>query len=200
MKCCFHPYLPGNQRQNGQRQKKLKCIGVQYFHNGAYLSANNDQFGMKGKTKYIFTIWPFPSSFMLKPKKGVLGVSRFVLYRNVKKKTESKETQMKNMRCGGVWLKAPSAWLTYIGSLLLTSHSHQHRPAHIHTPYPLLRKLCSLMPHFDSLSSPFPLPRPFHFHPLCHLRVVRYEQYVSESCGAMLEWKIGMNMVPSYDS
>lgn len=42
---------------------------------------------------------------------------------------------MRNMKCGGV--KAPSAWLTYIGSLPLTSHhgfiSNQPRPAHGHT-------------------------------------------------------------------
>lgn len=28
---------------------QLKSLGVQYLHNGEFLSAENDQFGMKGK-------------------------------------------------------------------------------------------------------------------------------------------------------
>lgn len=63
----------------------------------------------------------------------------------------------------GCVVKAPSAWLTYIGSLPLTSHHgssltntgpHTHAcvRAHTHTHilYPSLRRLCSLMPclHF----------------------------------------------------
>lgn len=52
MKCCFHPYLPGDQRQNGQRQKKLKCASKKYrcaIFAQWCICAENDQFWMKGK-------------------------------------------------------------------------------------------------------------------------------------------------------
>lgn len=67
----------------------------------------------------------------------------------------------------GCVVKAPSAWLTYIGSLPLTSHHsssltntglHTHKDAHTHTLYPSLRRLCSLMLCLLSLSPSFSAP------------------------------------------
>lgn len=67
----------------------------------------------------------------------------------------------------GCVVKAPSAWLTYIGSLPLTSHHSSsltntglltHKDAHTHTLYPSLRRLCSLMLCLLSLSPSFSAP------------------------------------------
>lgn len=100
--------------------------------------------------------------------------------KNQKIKKQKETHNMRNMKCGGV--KAPSAWLTYIGSLPLTSHhgsSLTNRGLHMdthkdtHTLYPTLRRLCSLMLRLDSFSSSFPLPS--SLPALGHLCVVRYE-------------------------
>lgn len=95
---------------------------------------------------------------------------------------------MKNMRCGGVWLKAPSAWLTYIGSLLLTSHPDSLSPTQACT-YTHSLSITQEALFIDASLwlpfSPFSAPSSLPFSPPFSICVVRYELDLSESCGAM---------------
>lgn len=91
----------------------------------------------------------------------------------------------------GCVVKAPSAWLTYIGSLPLTSHHsssltntglHTHKDAHTHTPFihhsgGSVHWCFAFSPFLSPFLPPFPPPPPLSLHLPGHLCVVRYEQY-----------------------